>query len=92
MPPEGLGKWGSTGGPFTILAYPESFGERTTATIEAAPKAIFTFVPGAPPATGGGLSPEYPGSAYRWALLALAASATFAGVAAVLMIGARRQQ
>jgi len=90
MPPEGLENLGRIGGPLTIFAYPHSFGNRTTATVGAAPKAVFALTVGAPPPSGLGALGDSGKSGQLGALFALCLGAAFAGAAAIAAFSARR--
>jgi hypothetical protein len=91
MPPEGLENWGRIGGQYTVLAYPSSFGNRTSETVEAAPKAIFTLNPTVLPPSGVGGGVAHEESARGWALAALGLAAAFGSGAAVMFVTARRK-
>jgi hypothetical protein len=91
MPPEGSENWGQVGGEYTVMAYPHSFGARTTETIAAAPKAVFTVTTGALPPSGVGVGVAHGERARGWALAALGLAAVLGGTAAVMMASARRR-
>ena len=91
MPPEGFENWGRTGGEYTVLAYPSSFGGRTAETVEAAPKVVFTLTQGAWPPTGAGRGIAEGESLHGWALAALGLAAVFGSGAAVMFVTARRR-
>jgi hypothetical protein len=89
MPPEGSENWGRIGGEYTVMAYAHSLGARTTETIEAAPKAVFTLTPGAWPPSGVGGRVARGAGAHGWAFAALALAAAFGGAGAVMVAAAR---
>ena len=90
VPPAGLENLARLGGPFTILAYPSSFGNRTTETVAAAPKAVFTLTAGAPPPSGLGALADRGESGQFGALLMLSLGAVLGVAAAIAALGARR--
>jgi hypothetical protein len=91
MPPEGFENWGRVGGEYTVMAYPHSFGARTTESVEVAPKAVFTLTPGIWPPSGVGPSIAQGESARGWPLAALGLAAAFGSGAAAVFVTARRK-
>ena len=91
MPPEGFENWGRIAGRHTVMAYPHSFGDRTRETIEAAPKMVFAFTPGAPPPTGLGAPADGNESGRFWALFALGVAAALSAAAVITALSARRE-
>ena len=91
MPPEGFENWGRIGGQYTVLAYPSSFGNRTSETVEAAPTVVFTLTPGVWPPTGAGRGVAQGESVRGWAVTSLALAAVVGSSAAVMFVTARRK-
>ena len=91
IPPEGFENWGRVYREYEVMAYAESFGNRTSETVEAAPKAIFTLTPAAWPPSGVGGGIAQGEGAQKWALTALGLAAAFGGAAAVMFMTARRR-
>jgi hypothetical protein len=91
IPPAGFENWARVYREYEVMAYPSSSGNRTSETVEVAPKAIFALTPSVLPPSGVGAGVVEGEGARAWALAAIGLAAALSGAAAVVFVTTRRR-
>ncbi len=91
IPPAGFENWAQIYREYEVMAYAQSFGSRTSETVEAAPKAIFTLTSSFLPPSGVGAGVVEGEGVRAWALAAIGLATALSGAAAVVFVTTRRR-